>query len=674
MQRHGGPSGGGGGGSPGNGGSDSGGGGGARPKAFDLEEADPAPGQPYPPGFARTDSDAGGLLLAAAGGAQSAPAGATAGDAERRRRRRRAARLALAGALLAVSALAAAALAVGASAGRSAAAAASAAAGAAPRPVRRLAFGSCTAYDLRPQLVWTSGVIPFNPDAWVWLGDMFYGDNPDIDCAKASGPNYTHPQCDCPTTFMHHAPYQCFSGDVEHQRRRMEGQLGMPEYAAFVDFMCDGPGRGGAYPPNGADAAQCPRPIVGTWDDHDFGWNNGDKRHPRKVEAKAVFLDGLGDPQSSPRRGSATGLEAAYRWPSGSASPPPPLSPGDARSSPGDYIDLVLLDGRYDRDTLPCSTRREWCRQIMTQPGLGPSDFQWAWCRDMYVDGGPSGGGACCARDEQWAAWCAGAAAPAHPRWRELCDPSSSEFASAPAVLAADNITVLSTPAEIEAAWKGAQSSLWRRLVTGIESPLCEMVGARQRRWLRGAVAASGAPLLLVGSGSVVAGSVGHLEANKTSTCDGDDWSCYGRAQANLLHTLANATGCPVILTGDAHVSDIKVIMPGSPPGTNYSSQLQTARLAKPIWQVMASGMTSSTARSLGDPCEGTWLEDIVGLRPLGRCAYVPQPAFGGLEVDWARRRVQLSIRDAATGDVAIAMDGSRQAVAFDLDSCQRVE
>jgi hypothetical protein len=42
--------------------------------------------------------------------------------------------------------------------------------------------------------------------------------------------------------------------------------------------------------------------------------------------------------------------------------------------------------------------------------------------------------------------------------------------------------------------------------------------------------------------------------------------------------------------------------------------------------------------------------------------------------VDWARRRVLLSIRDAATGDVAIAMDGSRQAVTVDLNTCRQVE
>ena len=84
----------------------------------------------------------------------------------------------------------------------------------------------------------------------------------------------------------------------------------------------------------------------------------------------------------------------------------------------------------------------------------------------------------------------------------------------------------------------------------------------------------------------------------------------------------------------------------------------------------MASGLSRSTARSEGAPCKGSWLHDIVGLRPLGPCAYVPQPAFGMVEVDWAARRVALSIRDAAGGGVARGKDGTAQHVEFDLDTC----
>lgn len=87
----------------------------------------------------------------------------------------------------------------------------------------------------------------------------------------------------------------------------------------------------------------------------------------------------------------------------------------------------------------------------------------------------------------------------------------------------------------------------------------------------------------------------------------------------NLLHTLANATAsCVVLLTGDYHYADLKVARPGQ--GSAYADMLASGRLAKNVFQAMASGMTTSTARYTGQPCEGSYREDLVGLRPLGRC------------------------------------------------------
>jgi len=37
---------------------------------------------------------------------------------------------------------------------------------------------------------------------------------------------------------------------------------------------------------------------------------------------------------------------------------------------------------------------------------------------------------------------------------------------------------------------------------------------------------------------------------------------CYPAAQASLLHTIAEASGCVVVLTGDMHFSDIKMLDP----------------------------------------------------------------------------------------------------------------
>eukprot|EP00953_Heterococcus_sp_UTEX-ZZ885_P040237 20579-Heterococcus_DN1.PRE.2 len=48
-------------------------------------------------------------------------------------------------------------------------------------------------------------------------------------------------------------------------------------------------------------AAHTNRAVIGTYDDHDSGWNNGDSRTPRKAAFKEMFLDAIGEPRDSPR-------------------------------------------------------------------------------------------------------------------------------------------------------------------------------------------------------------------------------------------------------------------------------------------------------------------------------------------------------------------------------------
>lgn len=79
------------------------------------------------------------------------------------------------------------------------------------------------------------------------------------------------------------------------------------------------------------------------------------------------------------------------------------------------------------------------------------------------------------------------------------------------------------------------------------------------------------------------AGSVGFVDSGNT-TCSGDDFLCWPRAQVNLLHTVANVSGCTVLLVGDYHYSDLKVIQPGTEHA--YAKTLQTHKLSKPVYQV----------------------------------------------------------------------------------------
>ena len=36
--------------------------------------------------------------------------------------------------------------------------------------------------------------------------------------------------------------------------------------------------------------------IIGVWDDHDYGLNNGDKNFPLKNEVRDIFLDFINEP------------------------------------------------------------------------------------------------------------------------------------------------------------------------------------------------------------------------------------------------------------------------------------------------------------------------------------------------------------------------------------------
>ncbi len=43
-------------------------------------------------------------------------------------------------------------------------------------------------------------------------------------------------------------------------------------------------------------------PVVGVWDDHDYGMNNGDKSFKRKNELREIYLDFIGEPKDTERR------------------------------------------------------------------------------------------------------------------------------------------------------------------------------------------------------------------------------------------------------------------------------------------------------------------------------------------------------------------------------------
>lgn len=51
------------------------------------------------------------------------------------------------------------------------------------------------------------------------------------------------------------------------------------------------------------------RPVIGTWDDHDAGVNDGNSLFPPKLAFKKLFLDAMGEPLDSPRCSTVSFLD-----------------------------------------------------------------------------------------------------------------------------------------------------------------------------------------------------------------------------------------------------------------------------------------------------------------------------------------------------------------------------
>ncbi len=136
-----------------------------------------------------------------------------------------------------------------------------------------IAFGSCNQVHY-PQPLWES-IVSLRSQMWIWLGDSIYADTTDIDKMRAL----------------------------------YEAQKQKPAYAKL------------------ASATR----VVGTWDDHDFGVNDGGREYPKRRESQQAFLDFVGEPQESPRR-RQEGIYTSY-------------TVGHGRQS----VKVILLDERYHR-------------------------------------------------------------------------------------------------------------------------------------------------------------------------------------------------------------------------------------------------------------------------------------------------------------------------------------
>ncbi len=176
-------------------------------------------------------------------------------------------------------------------------------------PFSRIAFGSC-ALQTKPQPVWDA-VLAAKPQLFIFLGDNIYGDSEDLDVLKAK--------------------YGMLGSIPGFQRLR-----------AAV-------------------------PIMATWDDHDYGVNDGGVEFAQKVASQKIFLDFFREPEDSPRR-KREGVYYARTF-----------------GPEGKRVQVILLDTRYFRSALKKKPKEE------QKPGVGPylpnddpaatmlGDAQWQW-------------------------------------------------------------------------------------------------------------------------------------------------------------------------------------------------------------------------------------------------------------------------------------------------------
>ena len=150
-----------------------------------------------------------------------------------------------------------------------------------------------------------------NADLFIWGGDVIYADTEDMEKMKAM---YTE-------------------------------QLANTAYRNFIEEL----------------------PVMGTWDDHDYGINDGGAAYAKKQQSQQLFLDFIGTPKDAPAR-SREGVYASRTF-----------------VKAGKTIKIIVLDTRYFRTDLAPSTNPEKrYRKIKRGTILG--ETQWEWFKEELAE------------------------------------------------------------------------------------------------------------------------------------------------------------------------------------------------------------------------------------------------------------------------------------------------
>ncbi len=174
--------------------------------------------------------------------------------------------------------------------------------------VFKIAFGSCNKLTI-DNLLWDD-IAASQPDLWIWGGDNIYADTRDVSKIRAK--------------------YEAL--------KKVKGYSKLRRTTA----------------------------VIGTWDDHDYGLNDGGKDFAVKKESQQALLDFLDVAEDHPRR-KREGVYAVHDYTVGANS-----------------IRVIVLDTRYfrtslTRDTLP---NRKYRPNVYGEGSL-LGETQWKWLKEQ---------------------------------------------------------------------------------------------------------------------------------------------------------------------------------------------------------------------------------------------------------------------------------------------------
>ncbi|MEZ7956356.1 MAG: alkaline phosphatase D family protein [Rubritalea sp.] len=180
-----------------------------------------------------------------------------------------------------------------------------------PKTITKIAFGSCYNGKGNTPIPVFDAALKHNPDLFIFLGDNIYGD----------------------------------TNDMKVLKKKYAGLGANPAFQNIVKNT----------------------QVLATWDDHDYGVNDGGNDYAKRVESEKIFLDFFNEPKESARR-QREGVYCSYSF-----------------GEKGKVVQIILLDTRYFRDRLPKSKAKKapgtinWYEPTTDTSKTLLGKAQWEW-------------------------------------------------------------------------------------------------------------------------------------------------------------------------------------------------------------------------------------------------------------------------------------------------------